>query len=42
MKFNIIMLALLVFLYSCKKEEDPHAGPRYLLHLFHAPAGSLR
>ena len=31
MKFNILMLALLVFLYSCKKEEDPHA-----------PAGSLR
>ena len=26
MKFNILMLALLVFLYSCKKEEDPHAG----------------
>ena len=23
---NILMLALLVFLYSCKKEEDPHAG----------------
>ena len=26
MKFNILMLALLVFLYSCKKEEDPHAS----------------
>ncbi|MDQ0477332.1 efflux RND transporter periplasmic adaptor subunit [Chryseobacterium sp. MDT2-18] len=25
MKFNILIMVLLVFLFSCKKEEDPHA-----------------
>lgn len=26
MKFNILVMVLLVFLFSCKKEEDPHAN----------------
>ncbi len=26
MKYNIIIMALLFFLFSCKKEEDPHAN----------------
>ncbi|KEY20157.1 efflux RND transporter periplasmic adaptor subunit [Kaistella antarctica] len=26
MKYNILIMALLIFLFSCKKEEDPHAN----------------